>query len=74
MELENAATGTKTIYFDNNDIMYTEEEVMHNSSQVASLHNPLNQMHPQYTTNFGSNLTKMRVKVPEQERKRFQEV
>lgn len=29
MELENAATGTKTIYFDNNDIMYTEEEVLH---------------------------------------------
>ena len=27
-EMENAATGTKTIYFDNNDNMYTEEEVL----------------------------------------------
>jgi len=63
MELENAATGTKTIYFDNNDIMYTEEEVLHNP-QAASLHNPSNQLHPQYS-NFSSNLTKMRVKVPE---------
>lgn len=27
-DLHSAATGTKTIYFDNNDNMYTEEEVM----------------------------------------------
>ena len=27
-DLQNAATGTKTIYFDNNDNMYTEEEVL----------------------------------------------
>ena len=27
----NAATGTKTIYFDNNDNMYTEEEVLSGS-------------------------------------------
>jgi len=26
-DLRNAATGTKTIYFDSNDNMYTEEEV-----------------------------------------------
>ena len=27
-DLQSAATGTKVIYFDNNDNMYTEEEVM----------------------------------------------
>ena len=27
-DLRNAATGTKTIYFDSNDNMYTEEEVL----------------------------------------------
>lgn len=27
-EMRNAATGTKTIYFDSNDNMYTEEEVL----------------------------------------------
>ncbi len=30
-EMLNAATGTKTIYFDNNDNMYTEEEVLSGS-------------------------------------------
>ena len=27
-DLQNAAHGTKTIYFDSNDLMYTEEEVL----------------------------------------------
>ena len=31
--MQNAATGTKTIYFDNNDNMYTEEEVL--SQQIS---------------------------------------
>ena len=26
--MQNAAHGTKTIYFDSNDLMYTEEEVL----------------------------------------------
>lgn len=26
-DFQNAATGTRTVYFDSNDLMYTEEEV-----------------------------------------------
>lgn len=51
--LQNAAAGTKTIYFDTNDTMYTEEEVK--GRRIAGL-------------------TKMVVRVPEAERKRYQEV
>ena len=49
-DLRNAATGTKTIYFDSNDNMYTEEEVL--SGNVKKKRT----------------LTKMKVKVPEQDR------
>lgn len=56
-DLQNAATGTKTIYFDGNDNMYTEEEVM--SGTIAKKR---------------SNLTKMRVRVPEKDRKQLKEV
>lgn len=54
--MQNAATGTKTIYFDNNDNMYTEEEVL--SGNVKSKRN----------------LTKMKVRVPEKDRKRLGDV
>ena len=54
--MQNAAHGTKTIYFDSNDLMYTEEEVL--SGRVAKK----------------SHLTKMIVKVPENERKQLNEV
>ena len=46
----NAQTGTKTIYFDNNDLMYTEEEVLSGS------------------INSSKSLTKLKVRVPDQER------
>ena len=52
----NAATGTKTIYFDSNDNMYTEEEVL--NGKVAK----------QRT------LTKMKIRVPEKERKKLGDV
>ena len=55
-ELQNAATGTKTIYFDNNDNMYTEEEVLSGSVKKKR------------------NFTKMKVRVPEKDRKRLCEV
>ena len=55
-DLQNATHGTKTIYFDSNDLMYTEEEVL--SGRVGSK----------------SRLTKMIVKVPENERKQLNEV
>ena len=55
-ELKTAATGTKTIYFDNNDNMYTEEEVLSGSVQKKR------------------NFTKMKVRVPEKDRKRLCEV
>ena len=55
-EVVNAATGTKTIYFDSNDNMYTEEEVL--NGKVAK----------QRT------LTKMKIRVPEKERKKLGEV
>ena len=55
-DLRNAATGTKTIYFDNNDNMYTEEEVLSGS------------------VNKKRNLTKMKVRVPEKDRKKLSEV
>ena len=54
--MRNAATGTKTIYFDSNDNMYTEEEVL--SGNVKKKRT----------------LTKMKVKVPEQDRKKLSEV
>jgi len=49
--LQNAATGTKTIYFDNNDNMYTEEEVLSGTFKEKRL------------------LTRMKVRVPENDRK-----
>jgi hypothetical protein len=55
-ELQNAATGTKPIYFDNNDNMYTEEEVLSGSVKKKR------------------NFTKMKVRVPEKDRKRLCEV
>lgn len=55
-DLQNAATGTQTIYFDCNDNMYTEEEVLSGS------------------VNKKRNLTKMKVRVPEQDRKKLFEV
>ena len=55
-DLQNAANGTKTIYFDSNDLMYTEEEVL--SGRVGKK----------------NHLTKMIVKVPDQERKQLMEV
>lgn len=55
-DLKNAATGTKTIYFDSNDNMYTEEEVLKGNIKKKR------------------NLTKMKVRVPEQDRKRLNEV
>lgn len=55
-ELKTAATGTKTIYFDNNDNMYTEEEVLSGSVEKKR------------------NFTKMKVRVPEKDRKRLCEV
>ena len=54
-DLQSAATGTKVIYFDNNDNMYTEEEVM--SGKIKQKH-----------------LTKMKVRVPEKDRKNINEV
>ena len=56
-DLQNAATGTKTIYFDGNDNMYTEEEVLNGSVNKKQ-----------------RNLTKMRVRVPEKDRKQIGEV
>jgi len=56
-DLRNAATGTKTIYFDSNDNIYTEEEVLSGSVNKKK-----------------RNLTKMKVRVPEQDRKRLGEV
>ena len=53
----NAATGTKTIYFDGNDNMYTEEEVRSGTVNKKQ-----------------RNLTKMKVRVPEQDRKKLSEV
>ena len=55
--MQNAATGTKTIYFDGNDNMYTEEEVYSGS------------VNKKYR-----NLTKMKVRVPEKDRKLISEV
>ena len=55
-DLRNAATGTKTIYFDSNDNMYTEEEVLSGNVKKKRA------------------LTKMKVKVPEQDRKRLSDV
>ena len=55
-DLINAQTGTKTIYFDNDDMMYTEEEILNGSVQGSH------------------SLTKLKVKVPEQERQRLREV
>ena len=52
-DLMNAQTGTKTIYFDNNDLMYTEEEVLSGS------------------VNSSQSLTKLKVRVPDQERQRL---
>ena len=52
--LQSAASGTKTIYFDSNDTMYTEDEVK--------------------SRKFKGDLTKMVVRVPDSERKRFLEV
>ena len=49
--MQNAATGTKTIYFDNNDNMYTEEEVLSGTFKEKRL------------------LTRMKVRVPENDRK-----
>ena len=34
-DLANAQTGTKTIYFDHNDLMYTEDEVINGSLDSA---------------------------------------
>lgn len=55
-ELKTATKGTKVIYFDSNDIMYTEEEVK--SGHVGKK----------------KNLTKMVVRVSEQEKQRLMEV
>ena len=55
-DLRNAATGTKTIYFDSNDNMYTEEEVLTGTIRKQQT------------------LTKMKVRVPEQERARLDDV
>ena len=55
-DLQSAATGTKTIYFDTNDNMYTEEEVLSGSVKKKR------------------NLTKMKVRVPENDRKRLGDV
>ena len=54
-ELSQAASGFKTIYFDNNDCIYTEEEVKNGATDSSSL-------------------TKLKVRVPEQERRKFNEV
>lgn len=48
-DIQSAASGTKTIYFDSNDVMYTQEEIK----------------------DVKQRLTKMVVRVPEQERKRL---
>ena len=56
-DLLNAATGTKTIYFDGNDNMYTEEEVLSGNLHKQKRH-----------------LTKMKVRVPEKDRKKLSEV
>lgn len=55
-DLRNAKNGTKTIYFDNNDLMYTEDEVISDA--------------------FSNNrsFTKIKVRVPENERQRLAHV
>ena len=55
--MQNAATGTKTIYFDGNDNMYTEEEVLNGTVNKKQ-----------------RNLTKMKVRVPDKDRKHISEV
>ena len=55
--MQNAATGTKTIYFDGNDNMYTEEEVLNGTVNKKQ-----------------RNLTKMKVRVPDKDRKHIGEV
>ena len=56
-DLVNAATGTKTIYFDGNDNMYTEEEVLGGTVNKKQ-----------------RTLTKMKVRVPEKDRKKLSDV